>query len=50
LTRRRFPLPFILVAAAQPRPGGMDMAKEQQSFIDMLARLGQDLKLPSMDI
>jgi len=26
------------------------MAKEQQSFIDMLARLGQDLKLPSMDI
>jgi phasin family protein len=26
------------------------MAKEQQSFIDMFARLGQDLKLPSMDI
>jgi phasin family protein len=26
------------------------MAKEQQSFIDMFARLGQDLKLPSIDI
>ena len=26
------------------------MAKEQQSFIDMFARLGHDLKLPSMDI
>ena len=26
------------------------MAKEQHSFIDMFARLGQDLKLPSMDI
>lgn len=26
------------------------MAKEQQSFIDMFARLGHDLKLPNMDI
>ncbi|MBN9076813.1 MAG: phasin family protein [Rhizobiales bacterium 65-79] len=26
------------------------MAKEQHPFIDMFARLGQDLKLPSMDI
>ena len=26
------------------------MAKEQHSFIDMFARLGQDLKLPSIDI
>ena len=26
------------------------MAKEQQSFIDMFARLGHDLKLSSMDI
>jgi phasin family protein len=45
-------LPFTIFSGRNfpTRPGGKDMAKEQQSFIDMFARLGQDLKLPSMDI